>query len=301
LSSFDILTTYIDEPPSCRRAVVAQAIWQVIRAGAVKGKEKLMFQTDWQQVAVPAREGLARPVMPRSQNLAPREIFPLHTHGWNQFVYATSGTLIVTVAGSWYVITPEQAIWVPTGVPHTTGAPKGAEFRNLYVDDVPGLAMPPACTVFAVTPLLRALIVELETATQGGEGADYLDKLDALIFAQLRRLPVQDFHLPWPRSPALQALCEALYANPADERSVEEWGRLLGASARTLARRFEKELGISLRDWRHRLRLFLALEWLCSGRSVTDIALALGYASPSAFTFMFRQAMGCSPTEWRER
>ena len=60
-------------------------------------------------------------------------------------------------------------------------------------------------------------------------------------------------------------------------------------------------MGISLREWRHRLRLFLALEWLESKRSVTDIALDLGYSSTAAFTYMFRSEMGFTPTGWRSR
>ncbi|HJV50817.1 MAG TPA: helix-turn-helix transcriptional regulator [Noviherbaspirillum sp.] len=261
-----------------------------------------MLQTrDWITIEVPEMEALPKAVFPRSQNLAAMEKFPPHSHRWNQFVYATSGTLVVTVADSWHVITPEQAIWVPTGVEHTTGTLDGAQFRNLYVADVPGLGMPAACTVFSVTPLLRALIIELENAGQRNEDEPYVDQLNALIFEQLRRLSALDFHLPWPRSPMLHTLCEALYANPADARSVDDWGRELGASARTLARHFEQEVGISLREWRYRLRLFLALEWLCSERSVTEIALELGYASTSAFTYMFRQEMGCTPSEWRAR
>ena len=94
---------------------------------------------------------------------------------------------------------------------------------------------------------------------------------------------------------------EALYADPADARSLHDWGRLLGASERTLARRFETELGMSLREWRHHLRVFLAVEWLGAGRSVTEVALALGYASTAAFSYMFRRAMGCAPTEWLAR
>ena len=256
---------------------------------------------NWTLIDVPEIETLPKAVFLRSQNLAAREAFPPHTHRWNQFVYATSGTLVVTVAGSWYVITPEQAIWVPTGVVHTTGALSGAAFRNLYVADVPGLGMPDQCTVYAVGGLLRALIVELERVSQQAEPDTYLAKLDDLIFEQLRRLPRQDFHLPWPQSPLLHRVCEALYANPSDARSIDDWGAQLGTSGRTLARRFEKEVGIGLREWRHRLRLFLALEWLCAGRNVTDIALDLGYASTSAFTYTFRQEMGCPPSAWRTR
>ena len=256
---------------------------------------------DWSPVEVPELAALPAPIMPRSQNLAPRQIFPLHAHRWNQLVYATSGTLVVTVAGSWHVISPEQAIWVPTGVEHTTGTRDGAAFRNLYIEDQPGLQMPGQCTVLTVTPLLRALIIELEAATLRDEGGPYLGALHTLICTQLQRAPRLDFHLPWPTSPMLDRLCSALHANPADERNMDAWGQQLGASARTLARRFERETGLSLRDWRHRLRLFLALEWLGAGQGITATALALGYASPSAFSHMFRQAMGCSPSAWLER
>lgn len=256
---------------------------------------------NWISVDVPEIEALPRPVYLRSQCLPARHIFPVHSHRWNQFVYATAGTLVVTVEDCWYVITPEQAIWVPTGVLHTTGALHGAEFRNLYVADLPGLGMPRTCTALSVSAFLRALIIELVDVGKRNEDDAYVEQVNGLILAQLRRLPVQDFHLPWPKSPMLRKICEALYASPADPRGADEWGAELGASSRTLARRFEKELGINLREWRHRLRLFRAVEWLGAGRSVTDIALELGYASTSAFTYMFRQEMGCSPTEYRGR
>lgn len=259
------------------------------------------WEEDWTLVDVPDMDELPGAVFQRFETLPARHIFPPHAHRWNQFVYATAGTLVVMVEKSRYVITPEQAIWVPTGVQHTTGALHGAEFRNLYVADAPDLGMPGTCAVLAVSPLLRALIVELADIGGRSEGADYIGRVHALLLDQLRRLPVQDFQLPWPTSPMLRKLCEAVYANPADLRGAEEWGAVLGASARTLARRFEKELGLGLREWRHRLRLFRAVEWLGAGRAVTDIALELGYSSPSAFTYMFRQEMGCSPTEYRGR
>ena len=261
-----------------------------------------MFQThEWTTLDVPDIDFLPKPVFLRAQNLAAREVFPVHTHAWNQFVYATSGTLVVTVAGAWHVITPEQAIWVPTGTPHCTGALNGAQFRNLYVASTPNLAMPNACTVYAVSSLMRQLILELELAHEKSESDIYIDKLHDMLLEQLQRLTPQNFQLPWPQSAALRKICESLHGNPADPRSMEDWASLLGTSGRTLTRRFEKETGISVREWRHRLRLFLALDWLCAGRSITEIAIDLGYASTSAFTYMFHQAMHCTPTEWRKR
>lgn len=237
--------------------------------------------------------------MLRAETLPARHAFPPHRHGWNQLVYATSGALVVTVAGARHVITPEQAVWLPTGTEHSTGALDGAEFRNLYVADGPGLAMPALCTVYGVAPLLRALILELAAMVGRDEDAGYRDRVDVLLIDQLHRLRPQPRPLPWPSSPALRTLCAALYEAPGDARSVAEWGARLGASPRTLTRRFERETGLGLRAWRQRLRLFRALEWLSAGRPVTAVALDLGYAAPAAFIYMFRREMGCSPTRWR--
>jgi hypothetical protein len=74
-----------------------------------------------------------------------------------------------------------------------------------------------------------------------------------------------------------------------------------GRPVATLARHFESEVGVNLREWRRRLRLFRSIEWLGAGRSVTDVAFELGYSSTSAFTYMFRHEMGYPPTRWRAR
>lgn len=256
---------------------------------------------DWQALEIRDVDVLSKPIVLRSQTLPARHIFPLHAHHWHQFIYAISGTLVVTVENTWYVISPEQAIWVPKGQLHTTGALSAAQFRSLCITPVPELVMPEQYTLYSVSPLLRELIIELQRIRRATEAPVYVQQLHGLIYQQLQRLSVQDFHLPWPRSALLRQICQVLHANPADERTIEAWAQALGMSARTLARRFEQEIGISLREWRHRLRIFLAIEWLNSPRSITQIALDLGYASTSAFTYMFRQALGCSPSEWRAR
>lgn len=260
-----------------------------------------MRARDWQQLELPRMARLSRPIVLRCQSLPARHIFPLHSHRWHQLVYATAGTLSVVVEDTRYVITPEQAIWVPAGVRHTTGSLGGAEFRALYIRHTPRLGLPSCCTVFSVSELLKSLIVELSMIDERQEGDTYVQRVNRLIVDQLLRLKVQTFCLPWPKSKVLQRLCEALYAAPNDPRSVEELGEDFGVSSRTLTRRLKKDMGVTLREWRNRLRLFRAVEWLGSGETVTDIALELGYASTSAFSYAFRKEMGCSPSQWRNR
>lgn len=70
---------------------------------------------------------------------------------------------------------------------------------------------------------------------------------------------------------------------------------------RTLARHFQTEMGMSLRSWRRRLRLFKAIELLGGGLGVTQTAMELGYGSTSAFIYALRIDMGCSPPSLHAR
>lgn len=253
----------------------------------------------WEEIEAPSDAAPPQPMTVRAQSIPGRHYFPLHAHVWHQVVYAISGVLTTAVEGRTFVISPEQAIWLPAGVQHRVGSLLGAEFRSLWIADELGLGLPESPTIFSVTPLLQALIVEA-AGLAGKEDTDgYTDRITCLILDQLRRARALPGALPWPRSENLTKLCEALYADPADARSSETWGRALGMSGRTLARRFEAELGMSLRSWRRRLRLFRSIELLGGGLSVTQTAMQLGYGSTSAFVYAFRTEMDCTPQAYR--
>lgn len=256
----------------------------------------------WEPIEAPPGLAPPQPITVRAQPIPARRFFAEHAHPWHQIVYATSGVLTVVVEGRSLVISPEQAVWLPTGARHRVGSLLGAEFRSLWIADEAGRGVAALPTVLSVQPLLRALILEA-VAIDGQESLDgYADRIGALILDQLRRAQPLPGALPWPREGPLLGLCETLYANPADPRGPDEWGRELGMSGRTLARRFEAEIGLSLRSWRRRLRLFKAVELMGGGLNVTQTAMQLGYGSTSAFVFAFRTGMGCSPQAYiRER
>jgi len=249
----------------------------------------------WERIQAPPGLAPPQPITIRAQSIPARHFFPEHAHDWNQMVYAISGVLTVAVEGHSFVISPEQAVWLPTGLRHRVGSLLGAEFRSLWIADEVGRGLPENPTVFSVTHLLKALIVEF-TEIEGEDHDGYAGRVTDLILDQLRRARPLPGALPWPRGgSSLTALCEALYAAPADRRGPKAWGRELGMSERTLARRFEAEMGTSLRSWRRRLRLFKSIELMGGGLDVTRTALELGYGSTSAFVYAFRTEMGCGP------
>ncbi|HEV7259661.1 MAG TPA: helix-turn-helix transcriptional regulator [Bosea sp. (in: a-proteobacteria)] len=249
----------------------------------------------WSTISAPPDALPPSPLTTRAQSIPARHQFPDHAHDWHQLVYAIDGVLTISTAGRTFITSPEQAAWLPCGIVHRVGSLLGAEFRSLWIAKDAGAGIDTEPSVLAVSPLLKALIVEASDLGQEDDAEGYRSRVVALIIDQLRRAPKLPAALPWPRSAPLIRLCEALFLEPADERGADDWARELGMSGRTLTRRFEADVGTPLRTWRRRLRLFRAVELLAGGMSVTDTAMELGYSSASAFIFAFREEMGESP------
>jgi AraC-like DNA-binding protein len=58
---------------------------------------------------------------------------------------------------------------------------------------------------------------------------------------------------------------------------------------------FIRETGLSFGLWRQKVRLLDSIRLLTEGKSVTEAALDVGYASVSAFIAAFRETFGYTP------
>lgn len=94
----------------------------------------------------------------------------------------------------------------------------------------------------------------------------------------------------------VQGVVAVLTQNLAEGLSLEEIGRRVGCSHFHLSRVFSQETGKSIFEYLRELRLERAAELLREGKlSVTQVALDVGYASPSHFSAAFHDAYGCCP------
>jgi AraC-like DNA-binding protein len=235
-----------------------------------------------------------RPIVP----LVHRERIDWHHHTVHQLVHPIRGVLQVhTDRGSW-VVPPNRAVWIPAGVPHAHQAHGPTEMRSVTFEvSVNPLAVD-APTVLAVSPLLREVVRALsgEPAAAGA----YREHLTQVALWQLRRVEALPFGLPTPADPRLADVTRLLLDNPADQRSLRELGRAVGAGERTLSRLFREQTGITFPQWRGQARLHHALTLLAAGSPVSRVATDCGYRSASAFIEAFRLAFGTTPGRHRQ-
>ncbi|MDE3740034.1 MULTISPECIES: helix-turn-helix transcriptional regulator [Pseudomonas] len=252
----------------------------------------------WPERQVPRLEKLPRPLFARNESLENAVGTPRHTHAWVQLSYAIRGVLHVHTAEGSFVAPPQRAVWIPAGAEHEVFSSPHTEMRSLYLDAAVTGSGLDSCRVIEIDALTRELIrrfceLPVEYDEDGPDGRLAQVLLDQLLVAREVSLS-----LPLPSDPRLLRLCRALQEAPDDARTLLQWSEDIGASEKTLRRLFLRETGLTFRVWRQRLRLHGSLEALEQGQRVTEVALACGYDSTSAFIAAFRQHFGVTPGDF---
>lgn len=96
-------------------------------------------------------------------------------------------------------------------------------------------------------------------------------------------------------------LIDERLSDDAAAPSLSDLAALCNISIRQMTRGFKVSRGCSIGDYVEQRRMEGAKRMLVRGESVKTIAFAMGYSSPSSFTYAFRRAVGASPSHFRQR
>ncbi|OUM02694.1 AraC family transcriptional regulator [Variovorax sp. JS1663] len=246
-----------------------------------------------------------RPLRAKEHFLKADTFVDLHTHPWPQLTFSTRGVIRLSTEDGSYIVPPSRALWVPANMSHSITLIEDAELRTVYLHSWLG---PPwdKCEVLEISPLLRALMLALDTTPDGLPPADPHAAqrerwIAPLLVDELERATQIRIDVPLPADKRLRQLCETLLRNPAGRATLAERAEAIGASERTVARLFRDQLGMSWQQWRQQAVLAHALPLLARGMAVSQVASASGYATDSAFCAMFKAATGQSPTAFQHK
>ncbi|WNI25782.1 helix-turn-helix transcriptional regulator [Streptomyces sp. ITFR-16] len=219
-------------------------------------------------------------------------------------MYAAGGVLTVHTERGTSIVPADRAAWTPAGFTHDHRAHGDTDMRIVFL--APSLArlVPDRPTVFLVSGLAREALLALtgphtyEDAAPRYTGAAR-DRLLRVLVDELREAPEPALHLPEPRDDRLRAVARTLRENPADNATLAELGRAVGAGSRTLSRLLHDELGMTFYEWRTHLRVHHALVLLAEGHDTLRTASACGWANPSSFIAAFTNIIGTTPGRYR--
>ena len=225
----------------------------------------------------------------------------LHRHKKAQLLYTMSGHVEVDCAGGHLLVPPSSAAWIPSGMAHRVRVGANARFGCVYLNPDLVSTLPTRMEHFRINPLVRELLLRFSNGLLYNDDDECRQtRMASVLVDELgSRCGITNTAIS-SRDPRLQRLITAMLAEPGRRLTIEHWGKLVGASHRTLTRLFQNEVGKSFSAWRQELHVELAIRELEAGTPVASIAIHLGYDSPSAFIAMFKKNTGYTPGSYAE-
>jgi AraC-like DNA-binding protein len=220
---------------------------------------------------------------------------PEHSHLRGQLVALTQGLMIVEAGSERWMVPSQRCAWIPPDYRHAARSVGGA--AGAMVDLSPGTCrgLPKTPCMFNSSELLFAIVHRMVAWDMHEQLCPSQKRLVTTLRDEIRRPHPQPLRLTLPKEESLARVADALLDDVADDRTLDAWARLAGMSRRTFMRAFSAQAGMPFGRWRQQARLFAALELLAQRKSVTEVAVAVGYDSVSAFIEMFRTMLGTTP------
>ena len=223
-----------------------------------------------------------------------------HKHEWDQLALISHSAAVIETDFLYMVHPLMKALWLPAGVVHSIYSPRPFYLHALYFE--PGsIRTDTEPQILGLDNLVRELVLFLCAAPRASQRGLKHAHAFALLRELLPEARPESFTLPRPRSERARKLADYLTAHPQDGRALEiVAAEVGGASLRTFERLFLDETKLSLAAWRRQSRLLTSLSLLAEGKSIKEVARAVGYDSVGAFSTAFKQCFGVSPSGYAQ-
>ena len=217
-------------------------------------------------------------------------------------LYALSGAMTLEADGKRWSLPPARAALIAANHPILVSLPQkvvacSALFAPSFAPDPPT-----TLAVFDMSSLARELLLPLRAISKGTELNSYTTSLFQALIAEVWRLALQpsSVAMPLPKSETLKRALAITEQLLEQDLLFENLAREVATTPRSLARHFMAELGMTWSQTRQRLRLLKAIEMMSKDeKSLTEIAVSVGFASQSAFNDAFRKFVGKTPAAYR--
>jgi AraC-like DNA-binding protein len=149
----------------------------------------------------------------------------------------------------------------------------------------------PAARARHLTRLFQALAETMDDDAQFNSGLAF-----ALLTSWIEHLRARAIVPEASREPLVERVIRLL--REENDRSLDELSRASGTSRSVLTRLFKRQTGLSILEYKNRLRVERFLALYADGERMTllDAALAAGFGSYAQFHRVFRGVMGHTPS-----
>lgn len=223
-----------------------------------------------------------------------------HHHEWGQMIFVNYGVITLEIKGERFISPPGFAIWIPPNSEHTCYSRHAAGFRSINICATEANKLPQFPSLIRLSSIALAIIDDFFAREIYLPISDRDYRRSLVFIDELQDAMIGHTYLPSSNHRLLTPILRELEADPALRLTLKEWATKVFSTERTLARYFQKELGMSFNEWCTRLRFIHGISLLERGMTVEEIAFSVGYKSASSFITMFQNITGTTPDRYRQ-
>jgi AraC-like DNA-binding protein len=240
--------------------------------------------------------------------------FARHAHEHLVIAIVEKGVQQYSYRGAKHATLPGRIFFVNGGEPHT-GEPATRDgylyrtlclspkvFRQLAFDLTEVSELPILAGSVVADPELFARLRRLHQALAAKAATMHCESLLLLAVRHLIRMHVEkrkDVPDVGRENALVRQVKEYIRAHYAEDISLADLGALTTRSPFHVAHAFSKAVGLPPHAYLESIRVQHAREFLKSGLTLVDTALAIGYPDQSHFTHRFRRHTGITPSQYR--
>ncbi|SPL71530.1 AraC family transcriptional regulator [Acinetobacter stercoris] len=228
------------------------------------------------------------------------DIVTPHSNLWGDFNFSLNGTLELNISGQQFLSPPSYGLWIPPQIEHCCTAFEEQLTHYICIRIHPCLSkqLSNEAKTLSVSAFLKHTVEEiLQQKNSGIPSASYYEHLLQILIDQIYISPVYDHYLPQSNHPILKPILSALSEPTHFHKSLQQILETFDITERHILRLSQKELLMSISEWRNRAKLIYAITQLQQGISIKKISYELGYQHSSSFIEFFKRYTGQTPSQ----
>lgn len=254
------------------------------------------------------------------------ENYPPHWHTDLEIIMPTENTYTVIVRDETYVLEPGDIMLIPSGELHEIRCPDSGSRYILQIDNailrevngydsIHNKFYP--CALFKKSEsidghdtlafILRTIVKEYAEKLPLFEASihayiiTFLVKAGRIRFSQVDSLNEAKAEKQQYYIDVFYNICTYMNEHCTDDLAVDDLAAMAGFSTSHFIRLFKKFTGVTYYDYLTKRKINLAEILLLdkTDLSISDVAMNSGFNSLATFNRVFKQAHGCTPTEYR--
>ncbi|MBR3358770.1 MAG: helix-turn-helix transcriptional regulator [Solobacterium sp.] len=239
---------------------------------------------------------------------------PKHWHRALEIIIPVSANAEVWISSKRHIVEPGNMIIVNCGVIHESrrqdyslayygyALQYSRDFLQSMVDDFDMLSFPEE-----PLPLPDGLLDNIRNALSSSRPHDEYDRLrTSLLMNRFLLFLLENYArrsvdaVPEAERDIVYLAMSRIEAEAYTELSLQNLADALHVSYAYLSRRFRSRMGMTMLEYRDRIRIETARRLLTTGEPLESIARSLGYKGYTQFSRTFQQYCSCTPAAYRK-